>query len=169
MYARGMLADFLNLHTPFWEAALRLGGALVLSGIIGWERELKGRNAGLRTHMLVSLGAAGFVLLGMEFFAGARAQGQEEAGDPIRIIQAIATGVGFLGAGAILQTGSKVKGLTTAASIWVVSAIGVACGAGYWGVALLLSGMALVTLTLLRWLQPAAQANGGAADEANDG
>jgi putative Mg2+ transporter-C (MgtC) family protein len=155
-----MLADTLNLSMPLWDAALRLGAALFFAGIIGWEREIKGRSAGLRTHMLVSLGAAGFALLGMELIAGTSpGPSGADKGDPIRIIGAIAAGIGFLGAGAILQSGGKVQGLTTAASIWVVSAMGVACGTGYWAIAILLTAMGLMTLTLLRWLEPAAQGN----------
>ena len=69
--------------------------------------------------------------------------------------EAVAAGVGFLGAGAIIQSGAKVKGLTTAASIWLVSAIGVACGSGFWPIAVLLTVMGLVTLTVIRWLEPA--------------
>jgi len=150
-----MLADIPSTHLPIWEAAMRLGAALLFAGIIGWEREVKGRSAGLRTHMLVALGAAGYSLLGAEFVASSqRGFKGPDATDLGRVIQAVATGVGFLGAGAIIQSGAKVKGLTTAASIWTVSAIGVACGTGYWSIAFMLSVMALMTLTLLRWLEP---------------
>ncbi len=161
-----MLTDLLHLHLPLWEAAIRLGAALFFAGIIGWEREVRRHSAGLRTHMLVSLGAAGFTLLGIEAIATARAGGQVAVGDPIRIIQAIATGVGFLGAGAILQTGAKVKGLTTAATIWLVAVIGCACGAGYGAIAVLLSAMGLVTLVVLRWLELDAHPDGKSGDSA---
>ena len=149
-----MFADGLMLHLPFWEAGLRLGAALVMGGVLGWERQIKGQSAGLRTHMLVSLGAAGFALIGMEISANVAPGAQ--ASDLSRVIQAVATGIGFLGAGAIIQSGGKVKGLTTAANIWLVSAIGVGCGSGYWAIALLMTLMGLVTLTLLRWLEPVA-------------
>jgi len=150
-----MLANILHMHLPLWEATVRLGTALFFAGIIGWEREAKGRSAGLRTHMLVALGAAGFALLGMELIAAAStdAPGAQSI-ELLRIIEAVATGVGFLGAGAIMQSGAKVKGLTTAASIWVVSAVGVACGSGYWIVGLLLTIMGLLTLTAIQWLAP---------------
>lgn len=156
----------LNLHMPLWDAALRLGASLFFAGLIGWERESKGRSAGLRTHMLVSLGAAGFALLGMEMEATAReAAGRAQSLDLTRVIQAVAAGVGFLGAGAIIQSGGKVKGLTTAASVWVVSAIGIACGIGLWAVALLMTVMSLITLTVLRWLEPAGTSSDRASDQ----
>jgi putative Mg2+ transporter-C (MgtC) family protein len=142
-----------TLHLSILQAVGRLGMALVLSAIIGWEREASGRAAGLRTHMLVALGAAGFTLTGIEFASAASDEGIKSA-DPIKIIEAIATGIGFLGAGAIIQSRGEVKGLTTAASIWVVAAVGMAAAAGYWLFALSMTGFALVTLTVLRWLEP---------------
>jgi putative Mg2+ transporter-C (MgtC) family protein len=145
--------QLFGLHMPIWDALARLSTAMLFAAIIGWEREANGRAAGLRTHMLVALGAAGFTLVGVEFVAAAREAGSLAA-DPVKIIQAVATGVGFLGAGAIMQTGMQVKGLTTAASIWVVAAVGVASGAGYWALSLMLAGLALLTLTVLRWLEP---------------
>lgn len=148
-----MLDEIFGLHISIWDAMARLGLALLTAAVIGWEREARGRAAGLRTHMLVSLGAAGFTLLGTELVAAAREAGGGVQ-DPTRVIQAVATGVGFLGAGAIMQSGGQVKGLTTAASIWVVAAVGVAAGAGYWAIAVLLTVFAIFTLTALRWITP---------------
>lgn len=106
------------------QVALRLIAGAVLGGIIGLQRELSGKAAGLRTHMLVSLGTAFFVLIPLEI-------GMEVA-DFSRVIQGIATGIGFIGAGAILKLRREhdIRGLTTAASLWVSAAVGVACGTG---------------------------------------
>jgi putative Mg2+ transporter-C (MgtC) family protein len=153
-----IMDDALNLHLPLWEAGLRLSAALLFAAAIGWERELSGRAAGLRTHMLVALGSAGFALIGLEMAEATKEHGGAK-GDPVRLIEAVATGVGFLGAGAIMQAGAQVKGLTTAASIWVVAAIGLAAGNGNLTIALLLTLLALITLTALRWLEPAALSN----------
>ena len=112
--------------------------AAVLGGIIGWEREQKGRAAGLKTHMLVAMGSALFVLA--PTLAGI------DGGDNTRVMQGIVSGIGFLGAGAILRSrdGSRVQGLTTAASIWMTAAIGMAAGMG--------QEMLALAVTLLAWL-----------------
>jgi putative Mg2+ transporter-C (MgtC) family protein len=146
-----MIEELFGLHMPFAHVCARLGAALVLGAIIGWEREVKGRAAGLRTHTLVAVGAAGFTLVGAEFVAAGREDGRDL--DPLRIIEAIATGVGFLGAGSIIQSRGQVKGLTTAASIWVVAAVGVAAGAGYILLAALLTAFALLTLIAMLWAE----------------
>ena len=101
--------------------SLRLGVAALLSGLVGFERETRHKAAGLRTHMLVGLGAALFTLVGAEGFEG---------NDPARVAAQIVTGVGFLGAGAIFRHGGTVSGLTTAAGLWAVAAIGMTAGAG---------------------------------------
>jgi putative Mg2+ transporter-C (MgtC) family protein len=123
----------------------RLVVAIVLGGILGVEREVHGRWAGFRTHMMVSIGAAVFVLLGLEIAAGDPAQ-------MTRVIQGIATGIGFLGAGTILKLSDKVevKGLTTASSIWLAAAVGTAAGLGRYLVAILATVVSLVVLALLR-------------------
>jgi putative Mg2+ transporter-C (MgtC) family protein len=135
------------------DVLLRMALALLFAAVIGWEREASGRAAGLRTHMLVALGAGGFTIIGLEF-ALASPQLGAQSGDPVKIIEAVAAGIGFLGAGAIIQSRGEVKGLTTAASIWVVAAVGTAAGAGYWPLALLMSGLAFLTLSAVRWLEP---------------
>jgi len=138
----------LGWQMSIWEAAARLGAALACAAVVGWERQAHGRVAGIRTHMLVALGAAGFTLAGLAFVAADRRAGGQ-AGDAVRIIGAVATGVGFLGAGAIMKSGEHVTGLTTAASIWVVASAGIAAGAGYYALALLLSLATLLTLRAL--------------------
>lgn len=117
--------------------------AAVLGGIIGWEREAKGRAAGLRTHMLVSVGAALFVL--------APLLADVDPGDVTRVMQGIVQGIGFLGAGAILRrnSGGRVEGLTTAAGIWMTAAIGMAAGMGQEMVALITTLVALVVFAVL--------------------
>ena len=136
------------------EVAVRLLAAAALTGAIGLERELRERAAGLRTHMLVGVGAALFTIVsayGWGDFIFSR-----EAGtilDPTRIAAQIVTGIGFLGAGAIIRQGLSVRGLTTAAGLWVVAAIGVAAGAGFYSAALIGTGIVLVGLGPFRWIE----------------
>ena len=130
---------------------LRLSVAAVLGGAIGMERELRERQAGLRTHLLVSVGAALFTLVSAYGFREFLVEGGAVVrADPARIAAQVVTGVGFLGAGAIIRQGLSVRGLTTAATLWLVAAIGMAAGAGYYSAALFATGGALVTLGPLR-------------------
>jgi putative Mg2+ transporter-C (MgtC) family protein len=123
---------------------VRLLVAVVLGGVLGWERESVGAPAGLRTHMLVSLGSALFVLIPLQ--AGMKME------DLSRVLQGVTAGIGFLGAGAILKQRDRndVRGLTTAASIWLTAALGVAAGMGREATALLSTLFALVILAILR-------------------
>ena len=123
--------------------AFRLLLAAVLGAAVGLEREIHDHPAGMRTHLLVSLGAAGFTVLSIAGFPSAGA-------DPARVAAQIVTGIGFLGAGAILKQGVTITGLTTAASLWVVAAIGMAAGAGAWVTALTITVIAVVSLWPLR-------------------
>jgi len=121
-----------------WEGILRLLLAFGLAGIVGLEREFKDQEAGLRTHILVGVGACLFVLIGAYGWQEIPVDGAAGISyDPARIVSYVVTGVGFLGAGAILKEGINVTGLTTAASLWVSAALGVASGAGeyYWALA----------------------------------
>ena len=112
---------------------MRLALAAVLGGAIGFERELREREAGLRTHLLVALGSALFTIVSAYGFHAFLSSGASVVrADPTRIAAQIVTGIGFLGAGAILRQGVNVRGLTTAASLWVTAAIGVAVGLGAW-------------------------------------
>jgi putative Mg2+ transporter-C (MgtC) family protein len=124
---------------------LRIFVAAALGGAIGLERELRERQAGLRTHLVVSVGAALFTLVSAYGFASF-----DGKVDPTRIAAQIVSGIGFLGAGAIIRQGLSVRGLTTAASLWLVAAIGMASGAGYWDGALIATLGALLTLGPLR-------------------
>jgi putative Mg2+ transporter-C (MgtC) family protein len=123
--------------------------AAVLGGAIGLERELDEKAAGLRTHILVSVGSALFTLVGAYGFADF----PSSSIDPSRIAAQIVTGVGFLGAGVIFRQGFTIRGLTTAASLWLVAAIGMAAGAGFWKGAVIAAGAALLSLRPLEWLK----------------
>jgi putative Mg2+ transporter-C (MgtC) family protein len=114
------------------EVAIRLVVAVVIGGIIGWDRERLNKPAGIRTHMLVSLGSATFTLLGFEVGE----HYSKEGFDPTRVLQGVVGGIGFLGAGAILQNRGQVSGITTAAGVWVAGALGAAAGVGAYVLAL---------------------------------
>ncbi len=121
-----------------FEQGLSLISAALLGGAIGFEREIHGKAAGLRTNILICLGAAAFTIVSGSMEASPQALG--------RMTAAVITGVGFLGAGVLIHEGSGVHGLTTAACIWLVASIGIACGAGMYFIALLTTLLALLVL-----------------------
>jgi len=131
------------------EILLRLALAAALGGAIGIERELRDRYAGLRTHLLVSVGAALFTLVSAYAWRDF-AFGNGVTFDPTRIAAQVVTGIGFLGAGAIMRHGVTVHGLTTAATLWVAAAIGMATAAGFYTAAVVTTVLALVVLWPLR-------------------
>jgi putative Mg2+ transporter-C (MgtC) family protein len=134
-----------------WEVLVRLAVAAGLGGAVGLERELREREAGFRTHMLVAVGSALFTLVSAYGFREFLVNGGSVVrADPTRIAAQIVTGIGFLGAGAIIRQGLSVRGLTTAATLWVVAAIGLASGAGYYWAAVLTTVIALFSLWPLR-------------------
>jgi putative Mg2+ transporter-C (MgtC) family protein len=137
---------FLWDWQPFWDDLTRLGVATLLGGVIGLEREWKGHWAGLRTHMMVAVGCAIFVIAGVSL---AKNEGEAVS----RIIQGIASGIGFLGAGTILKLDQKqqIKGLTTASSIWLSAALGTAAGLAEYALAV---ASAVVSLFILGVLGP---------------
>jgi putative Mg2+ transporter-C (MgtC) family protein len=142
-----------ELTIPYWEIALRLLLTVVLCGAIGFEREVRDQPAGFRTHILLGLGATLFTLVsayGFEPFTRAALGSGGLQFDPTRISAQIVTGVGFLGAGAIIRRGGDVRGLTTAASLWATAAIGMAVGAGYLFGAAATTALAMATLYALR-------------------
>ncbi len=151
------MPGFHELDLPGFARTLELGvllrlfTAVVLGAAVGLERELHGKQAGLRTHMLISLGAA--LLTVMSIRIPAPYAVMYRVGDVSRIASNIATGVGFLGAGVILHSRGRVMGLTTAATIWAVAAIGVAAGAGEFIPAIGACVLVLVVLLPLRWIE----------------
>ncbi len=131
------------------DLLVRLCIAALLGGILGFERERHGRPAGLRTHLLVSLGAAAFMILSPLVAS----MGKGLPGDPGRIAAQIVSGIGFLGAGAIVKEGVSIRGLTTAASLWIAAAIGMTAGAGYYSSAIFICVLAILALVLLPRLE----------------
>ena len=131
------------------DIAIRLAVALGLGGLVGLEREIHGSDAGLRTHILVSVGSALMMIVSIlmsQAFPGS---------DPARISAQVVSGIGFLGAGSILRSTGSVRGLTTAASIWAIAGIGLAIGAGFYSSGLIASVLIPVTLWLLRSVEKA--------------
>ena len=143
---RAEFSDLLQVE-QVTRVTARLAVALLLGAVIGWDRERRDADAGLRTHMLVSLGAALFVLVPAEAGMGADAL--------IRVVQGLVSGNGFLGAGAVLKMGNegRIHGLTTAATIWATAAVGMSAGLGREGTALLATAFILLVLIGLRRLE----------------
>lgn len=132
-----------------WEVTVRLLVAIAIGGLIGWDRQRSDKPAGLRTHMLVALGSASFTLLGFE--VGAHLSPRTGEGfDPTRVLQGVIGGIGFLGAGSIIQNRGQVSGITTAASVWVSGALGAAAGVGAFVLAGITTLMALLILLVAR-------------------
>jgi putative Mg2+ transporter-C (MgtC) family protein len=134
------------------DISVRLLVASVLGAVIGLERELHAHPAGMRTHLLVSLGSAAFTVLSIFFFETPAAPNGSLPTDPSRIAAQIVSGIGFLGAGAILKYGTSVRGLTTAASLWATAGVGMAAGAGAWFVAVVTTVLIVFSLGPLNWV-----------------
>jgi len=130
-----------------WQVIIRLTLSVLLSGFIGLERQVHRRTAGLRTHILVCIGSCLIMLTSMFVFDIYK---NKVPLDPSRIAAGVITGIGFLGAGAIIREKEGVKGLTTAASLWVVAGIGLAVGCGFYIASIYTFFLTLVTLLLLR-------------------
>jgi putative Mg2+ transporter-C (MgtC) family protein len=141
-----------------FDILLRLIVAAVLGAGVGFEREVHGHQAGMRTHMLVSLGSAVFTVLSIYGFTQVAGT---SAPDPTRISAQIVTGIGFLGAGAIIKYGTSIRGLTTAASLWVVASLGLAAGAGAYFLAVAGTLIAILALWPLHVLVGKLQLRGG--------
>jgi putative Mg2+ transporter-C (MgtC) family protein len=138
-------------HTalPALESTLRILAAVVVGSLIGLDRELRNKPAGLRTHILVSLAAALFTLITFELHEQFAGDGGTRTADPVRIIEAVTAGVAFLAAGAIIQSRGNVHGLTTGANMWLAGALGVSCGAGYYFLATIGTVLALIVLVIV--------------------
>ena len=140
--------QYINMEPGIVAVALRLLCAMIVGALIGLEREYTHRPAGLRTHILVALGACVASIMGQMLFAQ-----YGGSSDPARLSAQVITGVGFLGAGTIMKEGVSVKGLTTAASVWAVACLGIAAGFGYYALALAGMVFTLITLTVFEALQ----------------
>jgi putative Mg2+ transporter-C (MgtC) family protein len=136
----------LMIHVSDSQIVWRLVLSVALSGIVGLEREMRGRSAGLRTHILVGLSSC--LLMVLSFFV-AQSFGEPYVFDPGRIAAGVVTGIGFLGAGTIIRFGESVKGLTTAASLWAVAALGMTVGVGFFVAAYASTALILITLLIL--------------------
>ncbi len=152
---------------PEWEIIFRLLVAVLLGAMIGWDRELKNRPAGLRTHMMTALAAAGIAIMALELVTWAENNGTKA--DPIRAVEAVTAGVAFLAAGTIIQSRGKVIGLTTGAGMWLAGALGLAAGYGFHFIAIVMGIIAVVILSGLQRLSDKLNptVNEEAADDAS--
>ena len=139
---------------PWWNLGLRLLAAVVLGAAVGWNRERADKPAGIKTHILVCLGAAVVMLTGINIYL--HYPDAASGMDPSRMAAHVISGVGFLGAGTIIHAeGGLVRGLTTAASVWAVAAVGLACGMGFFLLAGIATVLLVFTLALVNRLLPA--------------
>ena len=143
----------MESELAFWDMAIRLIAAAGFASVIGLERELRKHPAGLRTHMLVSLGAAAFLLVGYEILFEIAEGAASTNIDPTRIVEGVITGIGFLGAGSIIQARGRVQGITTGAAIWIAGAIGVSCATGNFALAAILTGLSLLIVLALGYFE----------------
>lgn len=149
-----LTAEFIQpfRSMPVEVAALRLGAAVLLGGLIGLERELAARPAGLRTHMMIALAAALLTIVTFEMLALPVMAAYAAKSDPLRLIEAITAGVAFLAAGTIFTSKGQVNGLTTGAGMWLAGAIGLACGMGLLPLAAMATVTALLILSLVSYI-----------------
>lgn len=159
--AFGSLLDAKTL-----ESSGRLVVALLLGLCIGLDRELRQKPAGLRSHMMVSLAAAAFTIMTFSMVELSTAFGENIQADPTRLMEAVVTGIAFIGAGAVIQARGAVFGITTGTSLWLAGALGVACGLGEFALAVVTTALGLVVLWLLGWAESRfLSANDSAAGE----
>lgn len=137
---------------PISKMALRLLMAAALSMLVGWERDVHAHPAGLRTHMLVGTGSATFIIIALEIVVTGGTSGDLRY-DPTGVVAGVIGGIGFLGAGSIIRAEGGVRGLTTAAGIWVVGWIGLACGLGQYEIACLSTAFVMFILAVVGWLE----------------
>ncbi|MCX2725191.1 MgtC/SapB family protein [Roseibium salinum] len=138
---------------PVHIALLRMFAAILLGGVIGFEREGRGKDAGLRTHMLIAFAACIFLIVGQEIGHLPFSEGEQKRVDPLRLVEAVTAGVAFLAAGLIFARGGTVVNVTTGASMWLAGAIGMACGAGELGLAAVATVLVLIVLTIVGVLE----------------
>lgn len=140
---------WVDTATPAHILIFRLVLASILGGLIGFERELHRRAAGLRTHILIALASAVFTIMSFEIYSLVRASGVSSPGDLLRVVPAVTAGVAFLGAGAIFRSDGIVRGLTTGAGMWLAGAVGIAAASGYYLIAACASILAVLVLAVL--------------------
>ena len=134
--------EFLHgIAIPYPVLAVRLAGAVLLCGLIGWEREAGGHSAGFRTHILVGIGAASFALVTLHIIAEFGHRPDTIRMDPIRLIEATTAAAAFLAAGMVVLSRGRVRNLTTGAGMWLAAAVGLSCGLGLWPLALTAAGL----------------------------
>jgi len=143
---------FVHTYLPQHIIAIRLLVAAVLGAMIGFEREINTAEAGLRTHILVSVAAALFTILAFEIFHTIEPGTNGPQADPIRAVEAVTAGIAFLGAGAIFRSGGNVQGLTTGAGMWLAGAVGLSTALGYYFIAFGVALLAVIVLAALRAL-----------------
>ena len=135
--------------TSFGELALRLGLAALIGLLLGLDREMRGHDAGIRTHALVALSSAMIMVSSLLLYTEMRTE-SGDGPDPLRAVQGLAQSIGFIAAGLIFVRGGAVRNMTTAANIWIAASVGIACGCGQYAVVLVGAGLALVLLTVFR-------------------
>ncbi|HYD70686.1 MgtC/SapB family protein [Azospirillum sp.] len=135
------------------EIAVRMLLAVLCGAVLGFDREARGKAAGLRTQTLVALSAAATTLVALQMYADVAKTGHGGDVDPTRVIQGLAQAIGFISAGVMFQKGVNVRGVTTAAVIWMAGALGIACGAGLYWVAGLGLGLSLLVSIGFTWLE----------------
>jgi putative Mg2+ transporter-C (MgtC) family protein len=133
------------------EILIRLGVAALCGLVLGLDRELRGIAAGLRTHALVSVSSAVITVSALDLYEAVRANGGES--DPLRVIQGLAQAIGFIAAGAIFVAGGHVRNLTTAANVWLATAVGICAGSGQYAIALIATGFGVVIVTVVRLVE----------------
>ena len=135
------------------EVALRLLLAMAFGMVLGIDREVRGKPAGLRSHMLISLAAASLTLMTFAIIDASESFGETVRSDPLRVIEAVVAGIAFLGAGAIIRGQDGVEGITTGAGMWVAGTVGIATGLGYYALAALTTAFAFIVLFLIGKLE----------------
>ena len=150
-----MLDNFFATEIGTGQVVVRIAAACLFGALIGVEREIRDRPAGLRTFMLVSLAACLFTIIALEVsYLVETSQDQSSIRpDPLRIVEAVTAGVAFIAAGAIIRHSGRLEGLTTGAGLWLAGAIGLACGAGFMAIAALVTLLALIIMVLFKWLE----------------
>lgn len=141
---------WVDTYLPAHIIAIRLAIAALLGAVIGFEREINTAEAGLRTHILISVAAALFTILTFEIFHTLEVGSQGPQADPIRAVEAVTAGIAFLGAGAIFRSGAGVQGLTTGAGMWLAGAVGIACSLGHYIIGAGVAVLAVLVMALLR-------------------